>query len=124
MVGNHGKARKSWGAVISDSELGGGRSEGVRKFLQDGGPVRVDVWGGDVGPHPKDVAGPEQFSKWGHKEYHREAAAAATDGWELGIPAYGRGTEGIVVQWDKEVGHKEAEQDRAIYCDVTNFGPL
>ena len=31
VVGNLGKARKSWGAVISDTEPVGGRSESVRK---------------------------------------------------------------------------------------------
>ena len=49
------------GAVISYSDPGGGRSEGVGKFLQGGGTGSVAVQGGDVGPHPKDGAGPGQF---------------------------------------------------------------
>ena len=44
--------------VISDSEPGRGRSEGVGNFLQGGGTGGVDVRGRDVGPHPKDSAGP------------------------------------------------------------------
>ena len=33
LVENLGKAQKIWGVVISDYDLGGGRSEGVGKFL-------------------------------------------------------------------------------------------
>ena len=33
VVGNLGKARRSWGGFISDSEMGGGRSDGVGEFL-------------------------------------------------------------------------------------------
>ena len=112
------------GLVISNSELGAGRSKGVVKCLQGGGPVGVAVWGGDMGPHSKDGLGPEKFSKQGREEDHREAAAAATDRWELGISASGGGTEGSRVRGDKEVGHKEAEQGRAIYYDATDSGPL
>ena len=57
--------------VISDSELGGGISEGVRKFLQGGGTGSVAVQGVDVGPHPKDGASPGQFPTQGCEEDHR-----------------------------------------------------
>ena len=77
-----------------DSEPGGGRFEGVRKFLQGGGLVGVAVWGGDMGTHPEDGAGPGQFSKQGREEDHREAAAEDMDGWDLGITTSGGGTEG------------------------------
>ena len=112
------------GAVISDSDPGGGRYEGVGKFLQGGGPGGVAVRGGEVGPHPEDAAGPGQFSKQGCKEVRWEVAAAATDRWELGIPISGGGTEGRGVRGGKEVGHKETEHSRAIYCDATDSGPL
>ena len=56
--------------VILDSELGGGISEGVGKFLQGGVPAGVAVRGGDVGPHPKYGAGPGQFSTEGREEDH------------------------------------------------------
>ena len=59
--------------VISDSEPGGGRSEGVRKFLQGGGTGGVAVWGGDVGPHPKDGAGPGYLPAQGRAADHWEA---------------------------------------------------
>ena len=45
--------------VISDTELGGGISEGVGKFLQGGGTGGVAVRGGDLGSHLEDGAGPE-----------------------------------------------------------------
>ena len=63
-------------------------------------------------------------SKQDHKEHHREAAAEATDGWELGISASGGVTEGSRVRGDKEVGHKEVKHGRAIYCDATDSRPL
>ena len=111
------------GAVISDSDPGGGRSEGVGKFLQGGGTGGVAVQGGDVGPLPDDVAVPGQFPTQGREEDHREAAAA-TGGWELVIPASGGGTGVSGFLGDKEVGHKEAEHSRVVYCDATNYGPL
>ena len=110
-------------ASISDSEPGGGRSEWVRNFLQGGGTVGVAVWGGDVGPHSEDGAGPGQFPIQVRKEDHREASAA-TSRWEMRIPASDGGTGGIGVIRDKEVGHKEAEHGRALYCNATNSGPL
>ena len=111
------------GAVMSDSEMGGGRSEGVGKFLQHGGTSIVFVWGGDVGPHPKDGAGPGQFPIQVREEDQQETAVAMSR-WELGIPASGGGTGGSGFRGDKEVGHKEAEHGRAVYCEVTNSGPL
>ena len=51
------------GAVISDSEPVGGRSEGVGNVLQGGGPVGVAVRDVDVGPPPEYGVGPGQFSK-------------------------------------------------------------
>ena len=77
-----------------------------------------------MGPHPKDGVGPGRFSKQSCKDYHREAAAEATDRWDLGIPASGGGTEGSRVRGDKEVGHKEVKHGRAIYCDATDSRPL
>ena len=76
-----------------------------------------------MGPHPEYGAGPRKFSIQGRKEDHREVAAA-TDGWDLGLPASGGGTGGIGARGDKEVGHKEAEHSHAIYCDVTNYVPM
>ena len=76
-----------------------------------------------MGPHPEYGAGPGQFPTQGREEDHQETAAA-TGGWELGIPASGGGTGGNEFQGNKEVGHKEAEHGRAVYCDATNYGTL
>ena len=59
VVGNHQRARKSWGAVVADFDPGGGGSEGVGKFFQGGDTGGVVVRGGDVGTNPQDGAGPE-----------------------------------------------------------------
>ena len=111
------------GAVISDSEPGGGRSESVGKCLQVGSSGGVAVWGGDVGPHPEDEAVPGQYLIQGHKENHRESAAAM-DGWDLELPVSGGGTEGSGLRGDEKVDHKEAEHGRIIYCNATDSGPL
>ena len=58
VVGNLGKAKKSWGAVIVDTDPGGGRSVSVRTFLKSSGAGGVSVQVGDVGAHPEDGAGP------------------------------------------------------------------
>ena len=57
VVGNLGKARKSW-AVIADIYPRGGGSESVGSFLQSGVAGGVTVWGGDVVDYPSDGAGP------------------------------------------------------------------
>ena len=44
VVGNLGKARKSWGRLSQILILEGGRSKGVGKFLQGDGPGGVYVW--------------------------------------------------------------------------------
>ena len=111
------------GGVISYSDPGWGRSEGVRIFLQGGGTGGVSIWGGDVGTRPEDGAGPGQFPTQGREHYHWEAAAE-TGGWELGITASGGGTGGSGFRGDKEVGHKETEHGCAVYCNATNYGPL
>ena len=46
------------------------------------------------------------------------------DGWDMVLPASGRGTGGSGAQGDKEVGHKDVEHGRAIYYEATNSGPL
>ena len=46
------------GAVIADTDPGGGGSESVGTFLQSGGAGGVDVWVGDVGDCPEDGAVP------------------------------------------------------------------
>ena len=74
-----------------------------------------------MGPHPEDGEGSGQFSIQDCTEYHREAAAA-TEKWELGVPASGGGTGGSRARGDNEVGNKEAEHGCAIYCDTTNYG--
>ena len=76
-----------------------------------------------MGPNPEDGEGPGQLSIQGREEAHREAATAA-DGWELGLPASGEGTGGSGSRGYKEVGNKEAEHGRAIYCDATDYGPM
>ena len=44
--------------------------------------------------------------------------------WELGVPASGGGNGGSRLLGDQDVGQKEAEHGRAVYCDATNYGPL
>ena len=43
---------------------------------------------------------------------------------DLGVPASGGGNGGSSIKGDQKVGHKEAEQGRAVYCDATNSVPL
>ena len=76
-----------------------------------------------MGPHPEDGEVPGQLSVQGCKEAHREAAAA-DDGWDMGLPASGGGTGGSGDRGDTEVGNEEAEHGRAIYCDATDYGPI
>ena len=73
--------------------------------------------------HIEDGEGPMQLLIQGREEDHWEAAAE-TDGRELGLPASGGGTGGSRARGDDEVGNKEAEHGRAIYCDTTDSGPL
>ena len=74
-------------------------------------------------PNPEDGEGPVQLSIQGREEAHLEAAAAK-DGWELGLPASGVGTGGSGDRRDKEVGNKEEEHSRAIYFNSTYSGPM
>ena len=76
-----------------------------------------------MGPNPEDGEGPGHISIQGCNESHREASAA-TDEWELVLPASGGGTGGSRDGGDKEVSNKDAEHVRAIYCDATNSGPM
>ena len=76
-----------------------------------------------MGPHPKDGAGPGQFSTQGRAEDHWEATAE-TGGRYLGVPASGGGNGGSGFRGDQKVGHTEAEHGRGVYCDATNSGPL
>ena len=52
VVGNHSKARKSWGAVVANIYPGGGGSEGVGAFFLSGVADHVAVRGGEVGAYP------------------------------------------------------------------------
>ena len=70
-----------------------------------------------MGTHPEDGEGPGKFSIQGRK-------ATETDGWDLGLPASGRGTGGSGDKGDKEVGHQEAEHGRTIYCNTADSGTL
>ena len=47
--------------VVTDFDPGGGGSEGVGTFFQDGDTCSVVVLGGDVGTDPQEGAGPEYF---------------------------------------------------------------
>ena len=46
------EGKEELGAVVTDFEPGGGRSEGVRDFFQGSDPVGVIIWGGDVDTNP------------------------------------------------------------------------
>ena len=54
---------------------------------------------------------------------HQEAAEK-TGEWELGIPTIGGGNDGNMIRGDREINHEEAEHGHAVYCDVTDSGPL
>ena len=71
-----------------------------------------------MGIHPEDGEYPGHISIQGCEEDHREAVAAM-NGWELGLPASSGCTVGSRARGDKEVGNKEVEHGRAIYCDAT-----
>ena len=88
------------GAVIADSEPGGGRSKSVGTFLKSGNAGSVAVWSGDVGSHPEDGAGPGYLPEQGHKTAHWEATKY-TGGWELGLPAIGGGNGGSRFRGDQ-----------------------
>ena len=68
VVGNLGKARHIWGAVVLGSGPGGGRPEGVRKRLLGSSSGGATLWGGGVGPHLEDGEGPVQLSVQGREE--------------------------------------------------------
>ena len=42
----------------------------------------------------------------------------------MGLTASGGGTEGSRTGGDTEVNNTEAEHGRAIYCDMTDYGPM
>ena len=105
--------------VITDTEPGGGRSDSVGKFLKSGGTGGVDVWGGDVGAHPKDGAGPGYLPSQGRAKYHRETTEE-TGIWESGLPAIGGGNVRIRLRGDQEIHHKEAEHSCKVYYDAIN----
>ena len=75
LVGNFGKAQKSWGRVSRILSWEGADLK-VSRILQGGGPGGVSVRGGDMGPHPEDVAGHGQFSTQVREEDHWEESAA------------------------------------------------
>ena len=64
-----------------------------------------------------------RISVQGCEEAHREAAAAE-DGWDMGLPAPDGGTGGSGAREDMEFNNTEAEYGRAIYCDATDSGPI
>ena len=124
VVGNLGKARKSWGR-LSRILIREGEYPKVSGNVYKAMAQLVLLFGAKMWVlTPSMEQALDSFLTNGCKENHREAAAASTDGWGMGIPASGRESEGSGVQGDKEVGHKEAEHGRAIYCDATDSGPL
>ena len=123
VVGNLGKARKSWGWLSWILIREGADQKGVGKVFQGGGTGAVSVWVGYMGPHSEDGAGPVQFPKQGRTEDHWEATTE-TGIQELRVPASGGGNGGSGFRGDQKVGHTEAEHGRGVYCDATNFGPL
>ena len=76
-----------------------------------------------MGTDPQEGAGPEHFSTQGCATAHQEAAEE-TGGWELVIPPIGGGNGGSRLQGDPDIRHEEAEYGCAVYCDVTESGPL
>ena len=124
LVGNLVKARRSWGRLYW--VLGWeGEYPKVSGNVYKAMAQSVLLFGAEMWVlNPSMERALDSFLTQGRKENHREAAASLTDGWGLGIPASGRDSEGSRVQEDKEVGHKEAEHGRGIYCDATHSGPL
>ena len=76
-----------------------------------------------MGTDPEDREGPGKISLQGREEAHWEASAAEY-GWDMGLLASGGGTGGSGDRGYTEVGNKEAEHGRAIYCDATDSGPM
>ena len=76
-----------------------------------------------MGTNPQDVVGPEYFPTQvcvtAHGEADKEMGV-----WELVVPIIGGINDGIRLQGDRNIHHKEAEHGRALYCDATNSGPL
>ena len=109
--------------VVADFDPGGGGSEGVGTFFQDGDTGSVVVWGGDVGTDPQEGAGPEYFSTQGCATAHWEEAEE-TGVRELGTTLIVGGNIGSRLRGDWKMCHEEAEYGRALYCDTNNSRPL
>ena len=108
---------------VKDPEQGGGEAAGVRIFLQIRHPVGVDFWCGDVGDYPPHGTGPGGIPISG---------GAATDGADatvevgrkVGVHLGKGGERGGGVRSDQKLHLAMAEYSCAVYCDVTNYGPV
>ena len=121
VVGNLGKAQKSWGRLSRVLGQEGVDPKVLGNFYKAVAQV-VLLFGAETWVLTQREV-PRHLSIQVREEAHREAAAE-TYGWELGLPASGGGTGGIGARGDKEVGNKEAEHGSAIYCDVTDSIPM
>ena len=123
VVGNLGKARKSWGRLS-------------RILSREGADLKVSGIFYKAVAHAVLLFGAETLvltprmepalDSFQHRILQRitQEATAETGGWELGVSASDGGNGGSGLRGYQEFGHKEAEHSRAVYFDVTNSGPL
>ena len=80
---------------------------------------------GDVGDDPLHGLGPEGFPSQGVLSNHGKADTYASE-WRLGVPPPppGGGDTGDGLGGGGGISLEEAEYNRAVYCDTTNYGPL
>ena len=112
------------GEDVADFEPGGGESKGSRSLLQGGSPVGVAVQGGDVGPDPQDGAGTEHLSaQFAQRITRRQPRRRGCGSWDYPMLVVDMAEAG-----SKEIGtyvtRRHNTYSRAVYCEVTDSGPL
>ena len=103
--------------------LEGGQPKGIRDVLQGGSAGGVAFWVGYVGTDPPQGTCHGQFSIQSSVSYHKEAAKEAGGG-GMGLSTAGNSCGGGNIWGDLGLHPKEVEHFHAIYCYVTDSGPL
>ena len=96
---------------------------GVRIFFLSHRPVGVALRCGYVGGYPPYGSGPGGFPRPGGASTDG-AVAAAEVRQDMGLHLGGGGERGGGVQANGDLHLELAEYGRAVYCDVTNSGPV
>ena len=120
VVGNLGKARKSWGR-LSWILIQEGADPKVLGYSYKAVAQAVLLFGAKMW-----VLAPRMDQAL-YNFQHR--VACRLTGRQLSrrggvLPATGGGNGGSGLQGDQKVFHEEAEHSRAVYCDSANSGPL